>query len=29
MTQDRMFFTGKPWLEGHPVKEFRWTAAVP
>jgi hypothetical protein len=24
----RIFFTGNPWPEGHPVKEFRWTAAV-
>ncbi|SEJ15659.1 MULTISPECIES: hypothetical protein [unclassified Variovorax] len=28
MNQDRIFFTGNPWPEGHPVKEFRWTAAV-
>jgi hypothetical protein len=28
MSQDRIFFTGNPWPEGHPVKEFRWTAAV-
>lgn len=27
-SQARIFFTGNPWPEGHPVKEFRWTAAV-
>lgn len=26
--QDRIHFAGNPWPEGHPVKEFRWTASV-
>lgn len=26
--QNRIHFAGNPWPEGHPVKEFRWTASA-
>lgn len=28
MSQDRIFFPGNPWPEGHPVEAFEWKASV-
>lgn len=28
MEENRIFFFGNPWPEGHPIKEFKWAAEV-
>ncbi len=28
MKKSRIYFIGNPWPEGHPIKEFRWTAEI-
>jgi len=28
MDNNRIYFEGNPWPEGHPLKEFKWTAKV-
>ncbi len=28
MKENRIYFKGNPWPEGHPIKEFRWTARI-
>ena len=25
---NRIYFKGNPWPEGHPVKEFKWSASI-
>ena len=28
MKENRIYFPGNPWSEGHPIKDFQWTAEI-